>query len=158
MSLSRIHWTPGSKTLFYESKASHDDPFYSHPHGETPDVFKFVARLLTQIPEPRKHGIHYFGAYSSRARAYRKKRDRTLHPLGDNHTSTSRDEPQLSPIKRAALRRSWARLIRRVYQVDPLQCDCGGTFRASAFITEHKVIRKFLSHLEKRNADSRAPP
>ncbi len=45
--LSRIHWTPGSKTLFYESKASHDDPFYSHPQGETLDIFEFVARVVT---------------------------------------------------------------------------------------------------------------
>ena len=34
--LSRLHWTPGSKTLFYESKASHVDPFYSQ--GETLDI------------------------------------------------------------------------------------------------------------------------
>ena len=27
-----------------------------------------------------------------------------------------------------------------------------------AFITEHKVIRKILDHLDKRNGDSRAPP
>ena len=26
LSLSRIHWTPGAKTLFYEAKGSHDDP------------------------------------------------------------------------------------------------------------------------------------
>jgi hypothetical protein len=54
VSLSRIHWTPGSKTLFYESAGSHDDPFHSHPKGETLDVFDFIARVLTQIPEPRK--------------------------------------------------------------------------------------------------------
>ena len=54
MSLSRIHWTPGSRTLFYESKSSHDGPLFSHPKGESLDIFEFIARVLTQIPQPRK--------------------------------------------------------------------------------------------------------
>jgi hypothetical protein len=31
--------TPGSKTPFYENKNSHDDPLFSHPQGETLDIF-----------------------------------------------------------------------------------------------------------------------
>lgn len=158
VSLSRIHWTKGAKTLFYESKGSHDDPLLSHPKGETIDIFEFTARVLTQIPEPRKHGVHYFGAYASRSRVLRKKRGLTLHPIGDSDQSKSKAKTELSPKKRAALRKSWARLIKRVYQVDPLKCECGGTLRVIGFITEHKVIRKILDHLHKRNANSRAPP
>jgi hypothetical protein len=158
VSLSRIHWTPGSKTLFYESKGSHDDPLLSHPKGESLDIFEFIARVLTQIPEPRKHGVHYFGAYASRTRVFRKKRSLELHPLDDNDNAASKSESELSPKKRAALRKSWARLIKRVYQTDPLKCKCGGTLRVIAFITEHKVIRKILDHLDKRNRDARAPP
>ena len=158
VSLSRIHWTPGSRTLFYESKGSLDDPLLSHPKGESLDIFEFIARVLTQIPEPRKHGVHYFGAYASRTRVFRKKRGLTLHSLGDNDNSKSTAEPELSPQKRAALRKSWAQLIKRVYQVDPLKYDCGGTLRVIGFITQHKVIRKILDHLDKRNGHSRAPP
>ena len=51
-----------------------------------------------------------------------------------------------------------AYLIRRAYLVDPLQCDCEGTFRVIAFITDAKAIRNILSHLETRTTDSRAPP
>ena len=158
VSLSRIHWTPGSRTLFYQSKGSHDDTLLSHPKGESHDIFEFIARVLTQIPEPRKHGVHYFGAYASRTRVFRKKHRLTLHSLGDNDNSTPKAEPQLSPKKRAALRKSWAQPIKRVYQIDPLKCECGGTLRVIAFITKHKVIRKILDHLHKRNADARAPP
>jgi len=63
LSLSRIHWTQGAPTLFYQSKASNDDPqlsLFHHPDGESLDVFEFIARVLTQIPVPRKHNIHYF--------------------------------------------------------------------------------------------------
>ena len=105
VSLSRIHWTTGSKTLFYESKGSHDDPLLPHPKGESLDIFEFIARVLTQIPEPRKHGVHYFGAYASRSRVFRKARGLALHPLGDNDNATSKTEPELSPKKRAALRK-----------------------------------------------------
>jgi hypothetical protein len=160
VSLSRIHWTEGAKTLFYESKQHPDDDLlFFHPHGETLDIFEFVARVLTQIPEPRAHGVRYFGAYSSRARAYRKTRHLTLQSLGADDNSASQDEPELSPKKRAAVRKSWAQLIRRVYLTDPLKCECGGTLRVIAFITEQKVIRKILDHLEtNRSTGSRAPP
>ena len=147
VSLSRIHWTPGAKTLFYESKQhANDDPLFSHPKGETLDIFEFIARVLTQIPEPRAHGVRYFGAYSSRTRAHRKKRHLTLQSLGADHNSTSQDEPELLPKKRAAVRKSSAQLIRRVYLTDPLKCECGGTLRVISFITEQKVILKILDH------------
>ncbi len=81
-----------------------------------------------------------------------------LHSFGENNSSKSKTEPELSPKKRAALRKSWARLIKRVYQVDPLKCECGGTLRVIGFIIEHKVILKILHHLDKRNGNSRAPP
>jgi hypothetical protein len=55
-------------------------------------------------------------------------------------------------------RASWARLIKRVYLVDPLKCDCGGTLRVIAFITDHAVITMILEHLEKKKVQSRAPP
>ena len=87
-----------------------------------------------------------------------KKSGLTLHSLADNDHSKSKVEPELSPKKRAALRKSCAQLIKRVCQVNPLKCDCGGTLRVISFITEHKVIRKILDHLDKRNGDSRAPP
>ena len=111
-----------------------------------------------RFPSLGNRGVHYFGAYSSKARAYRKKRSFTLTSLGTTHTLASQDEPKLSPKKRAALRKSWAQLIRRVYLVDPLKCDCGGTYRVIAFITEPKIIGKILRHLRNRKDTSRAPP
>jgi hypothetical protein len=159
VSLERIHWTPGAKTLFYQSKQhANDDPLFSHPKGETLDIFEFIARVLTQIPEPGAHGVRYFGAYSSRARAFRNKRHIALQSLGDDDHATPRDELELSPKKRAAIRKSWAQLITRVYLTDPLKCECGGTFRVVAFILEQKAVRKILDHLKKTKTHSRAPP
>jgi hypothetical protein len=53
--------------------------------------------------------------------------------------------------ERAALRRRWANLIRRVYEVDPLVCPrCGSELRVIGFITEPMVIKRILDHIRKR--------
>jgi hypothetical protein len=59
-----------------------------------------------------------------------------------------------------ALRRSWARLIKRIYEVDPLLCpSCGGAMKVIAFITEHEVVDAILRHLERGEAtEARGPP
>jgi len=44
--------------------------------------------------------------------------------------------------------KSWARLIKKIYEVDPLLCPkCGGSMRIIAFIEDDKVIRKILDWL-----------
>ena len=59
-----------------------------------------------------------------------------------------------------ALRRSWAQLIKRVYEVDPLLCpSCGSEMKVIAFITEHGVVDAILRHLLKAGTRSpRGPP
>jgi hypothetical protein len=60
---------------------------------------------------------------------------------------------------RAALRRRWAELIRRVYEVDPLLCPrCGGEMRVIGFITQPALIDRILDHLRSREKVSRPPP
>ena len=59
-----------------------------------------------------------------------------------------------------ALRRSWAQLIKRVYEVDPLVCPkCGGEMRIIVFIIDHDVVDAILRHLAKAEARTpRGPP
>jgi hypothetical protein len=58
--------------------------------------------------------------------------------------------------ERRELRKNWAALIRRVYEVDPLVCPCGATMRIVAVITERSVITKILAHLAKVSAATSA--
>jgi hypothetical protein len=62
----------------------------------------------------------------------------------------------------AARRKSWARLIRRVYEVDPLLCRCGERMRVVGFITQPPVILKILHHIGRRfdplKLPGRSPP
>jgi hypothetical protein len=59
-----------------------------------------------------------------------------------------------------ALRRSWAQLIKRIYEVDPLVCPtCDSEMKVIAIITEHDVVDAILRHLAKVEARSpRGPP
>ncbi len=47
-------------------------------------------------------------------------------------------------------RSAWARLIAKVYEVDPLVClSCGAAMRVLAVITEPQQVLKILRHLVK---------
>ena len=95
-----------------------------------------------------------YGWYSNRTRGYRKQQSR-LGATGTAAMSSDTDEP--APL---AVRQAWARLIRKVYEVDPLLCPrCGGTMRMIAVIEQPAVIRQILDHLgiAQHHAD-RSPP
>jgi hypothetical protein len=48
----------------------------------------------------------------------------------------------------ARARAAWARLIRKVYEADPLECpQCKGPMRVIALIENPGVIRRILEHL-----------
>ena len=67
--------------------------------------------------------------------------------------------PTTEGADRAALRRRWAEMIRRVYEVDPLVCPrCGGEMRVVGFITQPALIKRILDHLRTRERVSRPPP
>jgi zinc transporter ZupT len=59
------------------------------------------------------------------------------------------------------MRRSWAQLIKRIYEVDPLVCpSCGAEMKVIAFIIDHAVVDKILRHLKRRDEEGRGrgPP
>ena len=62
-------------------------------------------------------------------------------------------------------RRSWARLLRKVSEIDPLECpQCGhaleiiAVLEQSRVIEQSSVIRKILQHLDRWEQPQRAPP
>lgn len=58
-----------------------------------------------------------------------------------------------------ALRKNWARLIQKIYEVDPLICPkCKDAMRIISFIEDPLVIREILMHLGLWLVRSRPPP
>jgi hypothetical protein len=79
VSLVRLHFTPGSKEVLYVPKAGHDG---SEPaEGERIDAMEFVARVLVQIPAPKRHLVRYYGAYSNAARGSARRPPPRPNPL-----------------------------------------------------------------------------
>jgi len=108
--------------------------------------------VLIHIPEPRRHLVRTYGAYSSVARAHRRAEGQPCVQDG------AEEFPPASPERRA-LRRLWAALISRIDEVDPQVCPrCGGTMRIIAFMTEPRVIGKTLKHLAATGVDARSRP
>jgi hypothetical protein len=153
VSLFRLRFTRGAKEVVYARKGGHDAG--EATGDERIDAEEFVARVLVQIPGPRRHLVRYYGAYSNRARGQRRKAENRLETRGSGEV----EEAVPPPPERAALRRRWANLIRRVYEVDPLVCPrCGARMRVTGFITEPSVIKRILDHIRKRDTASRSPP
>ena len=43
---------------------------------------------------------------------------------------------------------TWAAMLRKLYEMDPLLCPkCGGTMEVIAFLTEHAVVDRIIDHL-----------
>ena len=71
-------------------------------------------------------------------------------------------QPHPEPIPSPS-RASWARLLRRIFEVDPLLCPaCGSAMKIVSVIREHNVIDAILRHLAKTGGrdpfEGRAPP
>ena len=143
VNLSRLRFDPGSGLLVYEPKAGHD-----LDDDALIDPLEFLARVLIHVPEPNKHLVHFYGVYANRVReSCRAARSDGIDQTNDETTPPPR-----------ALRKRWAELIYKIYEVDPLTCRrCGEEMKMLAFIIEPHLIRKILHHLEQK-ARPRAPP
>ena len=52
-----------------------------------------------------------------------------------------------------------ARLLKKIYEVDPLRCShCGSEMQVIAWIEQSEVIRKILRHLDLWERPQRSPP
>ena len=101
----------------------------------------FLAAYTSHIPKHRQKYINYYGVFSSKTRGYNKK-----------HGSKMDEKyPVMCPeitIEQRKFRRTWAALIRKVWEVDPLKCKkCGHEMKVISVITEHAVIKRILEHL-----------
>jgi hypothetical protein len=91
--------------------------------------------MSDHIPDPGHHRTILYGHYANRVRGGRQRDEAEL-----------RKAPAEPPRRRCSP--TWARLIARVYQVDPLVCArCGQKMQMIAFLTDQLLIRKILEHL-----------
>ena len=151
VSLARLRLRPESAEVLHFPRGGGDVPGSAPP--ERIDAMEYVARVLSQIPLPRKHLVRYHGFHSNAARG---KRRRDQDTLVESNTAEQNPAP---PPAAAALRKRWADLLRRVYEVDPLVCPrCGGAMHVIGFVTGPVQIKRILDHLRRRDQLARPPP
>lgn len=110
--------------------------------------------------------VRYYGFYSNKSRGQRKKADQ------DDDIAHIID----TGLSNKAFRKSWARLIQKVYpvkspkggskaafhrvnEVDPLLCPkCQGQMKIISFIEEQAVIKQILLHLGLWEVRNTGPP
>jgi hypothetical protein len=127
------------------------------------DAMDFIAALTQFIPPWGVCCIHYYGLYSSRCKArwQRLPHVARIAPAvwKESHAEQLPGDPGFAlrqAVPQLACRSAWARLIAKVYEVDPLICPrCGSEMKLIAVITDPPEVRKILRHLIKIG---RAPP
>ncbi|MDX9788743.1 MAG: transposase [Desulfobacterales bacterium] len=116
---------------------------------KTFDALDWLAQLVMHIPDRYEQTVRYYGYYSNKLRGLRKKRDED-------------DEiPTLIPGEMSSkeFRRNWARLIQKVYEVDPLVCPkCQGAIKIISIIDQPEIIQKILLHLNLWDTRNHDPP
>ena len=161
ISLERMRWD-GVGEVRYRRKGGHEDPVLHRNPVETFDPAEFLAHVIMRIPEPRRHLVRYYGAYSNVSRGKRRRQEEgSRNSRRGGRAGGSPDRKREGGPNARAMRRSWAQLIKLIYEVDPLLCpSCGSEMKVIAFIIDHAVVDKILRHLKRRaeKGKQRGPP
>ena len=106
------------------------------------------------IPNKREQILRY-GVYPP-WRNYYSNKCRGLRKNGKDDNTPADIHSDLS---RKTFRKNWARLIQKVYEVDPLLCPkCQGEMKIIAFIEQPYIIKKILKHLNTWETRNHGPP
>jgi hypothetical protein len=109
------------------------------------DALEFLAALSAHIPKTYESITRYYGRYSCRRRGERAK----LIPPPEVEAE--------SDYRREFRKSSWAACLKRVYEIDPLECPrCKAEMKIIAFIQDEHSIKEIMKSLG--IADFRAPP
>jgi Putative transposase len=132
LSLKKLVYLDGQKAVLYRSRMN---PSLGR-NFEAMDPREWLARLADHIPDPGKHRTHFYGHYANRVRGERPSEELGCQEHGHEQPKKRRCPP------------SWARLIAKVYEADPLvRKRCSGPLKVVAYITDTVAIRRILDHL-----------
>ena len=106
----------------------------------------FMQRLAALVPRPRLHLIRFHGVLAPNAK---------LRAAVIPQSAQKDSAPAHEHANGQAARMSWARLLKRVFDIDVERCACGGRLKIIAAIEEPVVIVRILTHL---GLPARAPP
>ena len=118
-------------------------------YREWPHAVDFLATLAQHVPRPRQHVVTYAGHYANATG--------NLKPAPEEENEEPGEaRPGATPTTKGK-KWSWAKLIARVWQVDPLICDCGAQMKRGRKLKDEE-LRQFLLSVNKLGYPPRPPP
>ena len=121
--------------IFKECSIFYSQTEKDRKSGNVFNALDLLARLVTHIPGRYEQSVRYYGFYSNKSRGMRKKAgsDDAISAVMPNDLSSKES------------RQNWARLIRKIYEVDPLVCPkCQGQMKIISIIDDFEIIDKIL--------------
>lgn len=126
------------------------------------DPLDAIHALTLQIPDPKQHLVRYYGAYANRARRLYRFADSPADAEDVAAAAPPRPGDEDSPFS-TERRKSWARLLRKILEVEPLLCPrCRVELSVVSVITDPNVVDRILEHVGAGRGhdpfEPRAPP
>jgi hypothetical protein len=154
ISLQRLRYRPESGQVIYYGRQR--GPCGDASPARIFSALDFLAALCTHIPDSGQQLVRYYGPWSNARRI--SARAPAPSP-GAEAPVMHRDDSDGAEELARARRCSWARLIKKVYEADPLVCPrCAGPLLIISLIGEAPVIENILRHLKLWDRPERPPP
>jgi hypothetical protein len=129
-SQERMHYLEEQSVVVYQAKNGAKEKVF--------DALEWLAAMCSHVPDKGGQMVRYYGYYSNVSRGKRQMN------LEDDSIPCIIESDGNSK----ACRKNWARLIQKIYEVDPLVCSrCQGTMRIISSIEDADVIKTILKHL-----------
>ena len=140
-SQERMTYVPEESKVLYRSKDGKKENIF--------DALEWLAAMCSHVPNKGEQMVRYYGYYSSVSRGKRKRQneDESIPYILESEQSSKES------------RKNWARLIQKIYEVNPLTCPkCFSQMRVISIIEDEDVIKKILKHLGLWDQKARPPP
>ena len=140
-SQERMTYVREESKVIYQSKDGKEDKLF--------DALEWLAAMCSHVPNKGEQMVRYYGYYSNVSRGKRKiqGKDDAIPSILESDGSSKE------------FRKNWARLIQKIYEVDPLTCPkCSGKMKIISVIENEDVIKQILIHLGLWEREARPPP
>jgi len=156
IALERVRYRPETGQVIYYGRQR--GPGSDGSPARIFSALDFLAALCTHIPDSGQQLVRYYGAWSNARRVPAGAAASVPAPAAEA-PGLRRDDSNSAEEFARGRRRSWARLIKRVYEADPLVCPrCSGPLKIISLIGDAPVIEKILRHLKLWHRPERPPP
>jgi len=125
-----MSYIPEELKVIYQSKDGKQEKLF--------DALEWLAAMCSHVPNRGEQMVRYYGYYSnvSRGRRIKEEQDHLIPCIMESEGSLK------------DYHKNWARLIKKIYEVDPLTCPkCSGKMKIISAIEDEQVIKKISSIL-----------